>query len=71
MARLADVDFYSGVIYQLHGIPMDPYVPIYAIGRTPGWIIQCIDQLRRNILIRSLTLYDGPDPRPCGSISDR
>lgn len=58
-----NVDFYSGVIYQLHGIPMDLYVPIFAIGRMPGWVIQCIEQQRQNILIRPLTLYDGPEPR--------
>ncbi|WP_137701246.1 citrate/2-methylcitrate synthase [Marimonas lutisalis] len=58
-----NVDFYSGVIYQLHGIPMDLYVPIFAIGRMPGWIIQCIEQQRQNILIRPLTLYNGPDTR--------
>ncbi|MDU8942292.1 citrate/2-methylcitrate synthase [Ovoidimarina sediminis] len=58
-----NVDFYSGVIYQLHGIPMDLYVPIFAIGRMPGWIIQCIEQERQNILIRPLTLYTGPEPR--------
>ena len=59
-----NVDFYSGVIYQLHGIPMDLYVPIFAIGRMPGWIIQCIEQQRQNILIRPLTLYNGPQTRP-------
>jgi citrate synthase len=59
-----NVDFYSGVIYQLHGIPMDLYVPIFAIGRMPGWIIQCIEQQRGNILIRPLTLYNGPEMRP-------
>lgn len=59
-----NVDFYSGVIYQLHGIPMDLYVPIFAIGRMPGWVIQCIEQQRGNILIRPLTLYNGPEPRP-------
>ncbi len=58
-----NVDFYSGVIYQLHGIPMDLYVPIFAIGRMPGWIIQCVEQHRSNILIRPLTLYNGPDQR--------
>jgi citrate synthase len=58
-----NVDFYSGVIYQLHGIAMDLYVPIFAIGRMPGWIIQCIEQQRGNILIRPLTLYNGPEPR--------
>jgi citrate synthase len=59
-----NVDFYSGVIYQLHGIPMDLYVPIFAIGRIPGWVIQCVEQLRSGMLIRPLTLYDGPAPRP-------
>lgn len=59
-----NVDFYAGVMYQLHGIPMDLYVPIFAIGRMPGWVIQCIEQLRSNILIRPLTLYNGPEPRP-------
>jgi len=59
-----NVDFYSGVIYQLHGIPMDLYVPIFAIGRVPGWLIQCLEQRRSNILIRPLTLYNGPEMRP-------
>jgi len=66
-----NVDFYSGVIYQLHGIPMDLYVPIFAIGRMPGWVIQCIEQQRRNILIRPLTLYEGPDPRDYVTIKNR
>ena len=58
-----NVDFYSGVIYQLHGIPMDLYVPIFSIGRVPGWVAQCLEQVRQNILIRPLTLYNGPEPR--------
>mgnify|MGYP002623816279 CR=1 FL=1 len=66
-----NVDFYSGVIYQLHGIPMDLYVPIFAIGRVPGWVIQCLEQRRQNILIRPLTLYDGPAPRAYVPMSRR
>ena len=66
-----NVDFYSGVVYQLHGIPMDLYVPIFAIGRMPGWIIQCIEQLEGNILIRPLTLYNGAEPRDYVVLSDR
>jgi citrate synthase len=58
-----NVDFYSGVVYQLHGIAMDLFVPIFAIGRMPGWVIQCIEQRRSNILIRPLTVYNGPAPR--------
>jgi citrate synthase len=59
-----NVDFYSGVIYQLHGIPMDLYVPIFAIGRMPGWVVQCMEQQQSNILLRPLTAYNGPDARP-------
>lgn len=66
-----NVDFYSGVAYQLHGIPMDLFVPLFAIGRMPGWVIQCIEQVQRNILIRPLTLYEGPEPRDWVAIEDR
>ncbi|MDE0524803.1 MAG: citrate (Si)-synthase [Boseongicola sp.] len=66
-----NVDFYSGVVYQLHGIPMDLYVPIFAIGRMPGWVIQCLEQKRGNILIRPLTLYSGPEPRDWIALEDR
>lgn len=66
-----NVDFYSGVIYQLHGIAMDLYVPIFAVGRMPGWIIQCLEQLGSNILIRPLTFYNGPKIRPYIEIKHR
>ena len=66
-----NVDFWSGAIYQLHGIPMDLYVPIFAIGRVPGWVTQCLEQRRANILIRPLTLYDGPAPRAYVPLNDR
>ena len=58
-----NVDFYSGVIYYLNGIAPDLFVPIFAIGRVPGWTVQCLEQLQNNILIRPLTLYDGPEAR--------
>jgi citrate synthase len=59
-----NVDFYSGVIYYLHGIPKDLFVPIFAVGRVPGWTVQILEQAENNILIRPLTLYSGPDLRP-------
>ncbi|MEY4503825.1 MAG: 2-methylcitrate synthase/citrate synthase, partial [Pseudomonadota bacterium] len=33
-----NVDFYSGCIYNLLGIPSDLFTPLFAIARTPGWI---------------------------------
>jgi citrate synthase len=66
-----NVDFYSGVIYYLHGIAHDLFVPIFAIGRVPGWTVQCLEQAENNILIRPLTLYDGPAPRAYVPIGQR
>ncbi|MBX9590274.1 MAG: hypothetical protein K2X43_13285 [Hyphomonadaceae bacterium] len=66
-----NVDFYSGVIYHLHGIPKDLFVPIFALGRVPGWSVQILEQLDNNILIRPLTLYSGPEPRPYVPIDKR
>ena len=66
-----NVDFYSGIAYQLHGIPMDLYVPIFAIGRMPGWIVQCVEQHQSNILIRPLTVYNGPALRDYVAIDKR
>ena len=66
-----NVDFYSGVAYFLHGVPEDLFVPIFAIGRVPGWTLQVLEQLERNILIRPLLAYDGPDLRPYPPIDQR
>jgi citrate synthase len=66
-----NVDFYSGVIYHLLGIPKDLFVPIFAVGRVPGWTVQVLEQLDNNILIRPLTHYCGPGPRPYVPISER
>jgi len=58
-----NVDFYAGVVYYLNGIPADLFVPIFAVGRVPGWTVQALEQMENNILIRPLTLYNGPAAR--------
>ncbi len=58
-----NVDFYAGVVYFLNGIAEDLFVPIFAAGRVPGWTVQVLEQFENNILIRPLTLYNGPQPR--------
>jgi citrate synthase len=66
-----NVDFYAGVVYYLNGIAEDLFVPIFAVGRVPGWAVQVMEQMENNILIRPLTLYDGPAPRPYAPIDER
>ena len=66
-----NVDFYAGVVYYLHGIPEDLFVPIFAVGRTPGWAVQVVEQFEHNVLIRPLTVYNGPPPRDYVSMERR
>ena len=36
-----NVDFFAGSIYYLLGIPDDLFISIFALGRIPGWTLQC------------------------------
>jgi citrate synthase len=66
-----NVDFYAGVVYYLHGVPEDLFVPIFAIGRVPGWTVQVLEQLENNILIRPRLHYTGPEAREYVPIGQR
>jgi citrate synthase len=66
-----NVDFYAGVVYYLNGIAADLFVPIFAVGRVPGWTVQVLEQMENNILIRPLTVYNGPEPRGYLAIDER
>jgi 2-methylcitrate synthase len=55
-----NVDFYAGSVYYLLGIPEDLFVPIFAIGRVPGWCVEILEQYDNNMLIRPLLKYTGP-----------
>ena len=66
-----NVDFYAGVVYYLNGIPADLFVPIFAVGRVPGWVVSVLEQIENNILIRPLTAYNGAPPRGYVPIDER
>ena len=66
-----NVDFYAGVVYFLNGIAEDLFVPIFAVGRVPGWTVQVLEQIENNILLRPLTQYTGPEARPYVPIDSR
>ena len=38
-----NVDFWSGAVYHLLGIPEDLFIPIFALGRVPGWTAQVLE----------------------------
>jgi len=45
------------------GSKRDLFVPIFAIGRVPGWVLQVLEQSENIILIRPLAFSSGPDAR--------
>ena len=41
----ANVDFYSGLIYEMLGIPEDLFTPMFAVSRIAGWCAHRIEEL--------------------------
>ena len=41
----ANVDFYSGFVYRMLGLPLELYTPIFAIARIAGWSAHRIEEL--------------------------
>jgi len=44
-AASANVDFYSGFVYDMLGLPLELYTPIFAIARISGWSAHRIEEL--------------------------
>jgi len=55
-----NVDFWSGSVYYLLGIPEDLFISIFAVARVPGYVVQVLEQQDNNILLRPLLSYVGP-----------
>ena len=41
----ANVDFYSGFVYRMLGLPAELYTPIFAIARISGWSAHRLEEL--------------------------
>src|SRR5690606_41489774 len=67
-----NVDFYSGLIYQAMGFPMDMFTVLFAIPRTAGWLAHYIELLEQDSRIyRPRQLYSGHPERDCTPIETR
>ena len=60
-----NVDFYSGLIYQAMGFPVDMFPVLFAIPRTAGWIAQWEEMLLdpEQKIARPRQIYTGPAKR--------
>ncbi|MDO4960404.1 MAG: citrate/2-methylcitrate synthase [Eubacteriales bacterium] len=56
----ANVDFYSGFVYSMLGIPEELFTPIFAIARMPGWSAHRLEELMNaSKIIRPAYKYVG------------
>jgi citrate synthase len=60
-----NVDFYSGIIYQAMGFPVEMFPVLFAIGRTAGWLAQWEEGIldREQKITRPRQLYSGAPER--------
>jgi citrate synthase len=67
-----NVDFYSGLIYQAMGFPIELFPVLFAIPRTSGWLAHWKELLDRDSRIaRPRQLYDGATVRDYVPIDQR
>ena len=66
-----NVDLYSGLALNHVGIPSYLFTPVFAIGRSPGWLAHILEQYADNRLIRPRAEYIGPQRAEYVAIEQR
>jgi citrate synthase len=68
-----NVDFYTGIIYEAMGFPVDMFTVLFAIPRTSGWIAQWLEMIQdeEQKIARPRQIYLGSPPRDYAVIEHR
>jgi citrate synthase len=66
-----NVDFFSGAVYSLLGIPTFLFTPIFASARVAGWLSHILEQREDNRLFRPRALYTGHEAREFVPLNQR
>jgi citrate synthase len=68
-----NVDFYSGLIYEALGLPVEMFPVMFAIGRTSGWIAQWLElvQDKEQKIARPRQIYTGERTRDYVPVEQR
>jgi citrate synthase len=68
-----NVDFYSGLIYEALGMPMDMFPVLFAIPRTSGWIAQWLEMINdeEQRIARPRQIYTGAREREYVPVGQR
>ncbi|WP_134497271.1 citrate synthase/methylcitrate synthase [Microvirga pakistanensis] len=57
-----NVEFYTAILLDSLGVPREGFTPLFAAGRTAGWVAHAIEQEKAGRIIRPLSHYVGPWP---------
>jgi citrate synthase len=68
-----NVDFYSGIIYEAMGFPVEMFTALFVIGRTVGWLAQWEEMMNDpdQKIARPRQIYLGYGERPYVPMSER
>ncbi len=68
-----NVDFYSGIIYRVLGIPTNMFTVMFAVARAPGWVAQWLEMITEpdQRIGRPRQVYEGATARQYVPLSKR
>ena len=66
-----NVDFFSGALYELLGIEISLFTPIFAVARVAGWCAHILEQWEDNRIFRPECLYSGESGKKWVPASER
>jgi len=66
-----NLDWPAARVYHALGLPIRVFTPIFVVARMSGWTAHIVEQMTDNRLIRPLSEYSGPEPRPYPNLAQR
>ncbi|MCL1911019.1 MAG: citrate synthase [Leptospirales bacterium] len=67
----ANVDFYSGFIYKMMGIPQALFTPIFAMARVTGWSAHRLEQIVQGKIMRPAYVAADTNEKPYPKLTER
>jgi citrate synthase len=65
-----NVDYPTGLVYEIMGFDLASFTPIFAMARVNGWTAHIAEQRAANAIIRPLSRYAGQPQRRVPGVSD-